>query len=37
MSQLIYVVRHGETDANLNDRVNDKNVQITINKTGVTH
>jgi probable phosphoglycerate mutase len=33
--QLIYVVRHGETDSNLNNKVNDKNISVTINKTGI--
>jgi broad specificity phosphatase PhoE len=33
--QIIYVVRHGETDINLNNKVNDKNISVTINKTGI--
>jgi len=33
--QIIYVVRHGETDTNLNNKVNDKNISISINKTGI--
>lgn len=33
--QIIYVVRHGETDTNLNNKVNDKNISVTINKTGI--
>jgi broad specificity phosphatase PhoE len=33
--QIIYVVRHGETNTNLNDKVNDKNISVTINKTGI--
>jgi broad specificity phosphatase PhoE len=33
--QIIYVVRHGETDINLHNKVNDKNISVTINKTGV--
>ncbi len=33
--QIIYVVRHGETDVNLNEKINDKNVSVTINKTGI--
>lgn len=32
--QFIYVIRHGETDANLQGMINDKNVIIPINKTG---
>ena len=32
---IIYVVRHGETDMNLNEKINDKNIQATINKTGI--
>ena len=32
--QLIYVIRHGETDANVKNQVNDKNVKIPINATG---
>jgi broad specificity phosphatase PhoE len=32
--QFIYVIRHGETDANLKGQVNDKNVKIPINATG---
>jgi len=32
--QYIYVIRHGETDANLQGMINDKNVIIPINKTG---
>jgi len=31
---LIYIVRHGETDANVNGQVNDKNVITPLNKTG---
>ena len=30
----IYVIRHGETDANVKGQVNDKNVKIPINATG---
>jgi broad specificity phosphatase PhoE len=33
--QLIYIVRHGETDANLANMVNDKNIIIPLNKTGI--
>ena len=33
--QIIYVVRHGETDMNLNEKINDKNMPATINKTGI--
>jgi broad specificity phosphatase PhoE len=33
--QIIYAVRHGETDVNLNEAVNDKNISVTINKTGI--
>ena len=32
---IIYVVRHGETDMNLNEKINDKNMTATINKTGI--
>ena len=32
---IIYVVRHGETDMNLNEKINDKNMPATINKTGI--
>lgn len=32
--QFIYVVRHGETDANIENRVNDKNVITPLNKQG---
>jgi broad specificity phosphatase PhoE len=32
--QFIYVIRHGETDANAKGQVNDKNVKIPINATG---
>ena len=32
--QFIYVIRHGETDANLQGMINDKNVIIPINKNG---
>jgi broad specificity phosphatase PhoE len=35
MIQIIYVVRHGETDINLHNKVNDKNTTTTINKTGI--
>ena len=31
---LIYIVRHGETDANVKGLVNDKNVITPLNKTG---
>jgi broad specificity phosphatase PhoE len=33
--QLIYVVRHGETDANVAGMVNDKNVVIPLNNNGI--
>lgn len=32
--QFIYVVRHGETDANVNKQVNDKNIITPLNKKG---
>jgi broad specificity phosphatase PhoE len=32
--QFIYIVRHGETDANTNNQVNDKNITTPINKNG---
>jgi broad specificity phosphatase PhoE len=32
--QFIYVIRHGETDANVNNQVNDKNVITPLNKNG---
>jgi broad specificity phosphatase PhoE len=32
--QFIYVIRHGETDSNVKDQVNDKNVKIPINAIG---
>ena len=33
--QIIYIVRHGETDTNLNKKINDRNISVTINKTGI--
>ena len=32
--QFVYVVRHGETDANVNKQVNDKNMNTPLNATG---
>lgn len=32
--QFVYVVMHGETDANLNKQVNDKNMNTNLNATG---
>ena len=32
--QFIYVIRHGETDANVKGKVNDKNITTPINKNG---
>jgi broad specificity phosphatase PhoE len=33
--QLIYIVRHGETDANKLNMINDKNIIIPLNSSGV--
>jgi len=32
--QFIYVIRHGETDANIEGKVNDKNIITPLNKKG---
>lgn len=33
--QFIYVIRHGETDANVKSKVNDKNITTPLNKNGI--